>query len=681
MKKHPRSPASVLSPDIRERVRLFAQRWTRIVFNNGNVSENVAFRLVKGSIYAGFLAHFWQGQFVTNDVIQNAIAELSLIPETGYDYALDLEQWAEAFPDLNRAEALGYLFEFLHCLKFIAGKDHKLELRQDLQGNARAGTGFVFTPYGICEMMVDNALTSWIQGIGEDFELPMILDPACGGGAFLIAAARVLGHRFPHILLEDIIQNNLYGVDVDPEATLVTQCSLWCLAGNPALPPNAFAGNIAAGNAILPPSTPPSFKPLIWEQQFPNIAEHGGFDIVIGNPPYVRQEKIREFKPFLQKFKSYSATADLYIYFFEQGFNLLRSGGILSLITSNSFLRTRSARPLRAFLSTHTRIVDFRDAFEGPIFEASVTPCILTVQKAPPSGEVRVNDSGSTPHEYLGGDAWSFVPRAYLALLAKLKTQGRSLGEFCNVYFCIKPGRVRDLVLSPKKITELDLEETWFQPVLRGTDIRPYAQPVPKMKLWFPYLEQTFTRIEFATIEVQAPRIAAYLRNRRGILEARDDYCRNRERMAWYELRPCSYYPAFRQPKVVTPDICSHNSFTVDLGGHLCLDTVFMLRPKTEDLVLNFLVGYLNSHLVEFFLKMTCSSLGPRGFRYKKQFLEQIPLICDQPLMHAVGGLARENLQQEKPTLQAEIDTLVAEAFQLTAVEIKTLDQFFTSSK
>jgi hypothetical protein len=591
----------------------------------------------------------------------------------------EIIEWEESFPDLVGEELLGYLFEFLRAVVVVPRDDGQFALEQNPQDTSRSSNGFVFTPYAICKKMVMNALSFFDQENAVMKRFPQVIDPACGGGAFLIAFARVLAGSALEIPMEDVIQQAIFGVDLDLEAVHITRWSLWCLAGSPDLDPEVFEENIAAGNSILPLDAPRKLDPFQWDLHFATIMEAGGFDVVIGNPPYVRQEKIRLLKPYLQNYQSYSATADLYVYFYDLGIKILKQGGILSLITSNSFLRTKSARPLRGFLSEKTRILDFFDAFQEVVFEANVTPCILTVQKSPAGGLIRVNEEELTPQNCLGSGPWSFLPAAYFNLLAKIQEQGTSLAELCDVYFCIKPGRVGDFVLEAGKIKQLGLEEDFFQPVLRGTDIKQYGTPRPQKEIFFPYTEGTFARIEFEEISENCPRLADYLSERSSQLEARDDYRRNQDHMKWYELRPCNYYSAFRQPKVVTPDICRHNCFTVDYGGHLCLDTIFMIRPKTETLPLEFLAGYLNSCVVEFFLKMTSSSLGAQGFRYKKQFLGKIPVITEENFVIAVSACAQQNLREEAATRQEEINGDVCNAFHLTPEEREIISQFLAA--
>ncbi len=558
---------------------------------------------------------------------------------------------------------LGYLFEFLRGFQ-VSVAEGKVELVTERAGHFRSQTGSVFTPYDICEKMMGNAFQYFENAHHDQKLIPNVLDPACGGGAFLIAVVRALSIKYSKVEMQDLVLTHLHGIDVDPEAVFISRLSLWGLIGDPKLDPKRLTQKILAGNTLL-------------AKEAPKVLKAGDFDIVIGNPPYVRQEKIRDLKSFLAGYKSFSPTADLYVYFFEKGVDLLKPGGILSFIASNSFLRTHSARPLRMFLKENVRILDFYDSFQGPVFAAGVTPCILTLQKSPPSGHIRINDGEEMPQSSLEDRAWSFLPEKYLQLLRKMDQCPSRLVDFCDVYFCIKPGRVQDLVLAPVQISDLGLEEALFQPVLRGTDVKQYRQPVPKVKIFFPYDGTTFERLDWQVIAKKYPQIHQYLLERRGSLEGRDDYQRNKDHMMWYELRPCNYYPEFRHPKILTPDICHSNSFTLDAQGHLCLDTIFMIRPRDKVIPIEFWVGFLNSPSQEFFMKMTCSSLGTKGFRYKKQFLEKIPVPNLSPaLVDQIARLTRENLNQQMPALQEEIDHLLFQTFGFSEKDAQILREF-----
>ena len=192
-----------------------------------------------------------------------------------------------------------------------------------------------------------------------------LLDPACGSGAFLIEAFEQLynayqqsndrleelrGTRTLFDLDRHILQHNLYGVDLNEEAIEIGRLSLWIKTAQRGKALTSLDHSIRVGNSIIADQAvhPRAFD---WRATFPEVFEQGGFDVVVGNPPYVRQEWISPYKPYLQTaFKSFHGTADLYVYFYELGMHVLRPGGRLSFVVTNKWLKAAYGEPLRASL-------------------------------------------------------------------------------------------------------------------------------------------------------------------------------------------------------------------------------------------------------------------------------------------------------------------------------------------
>jgi type I restriction-modification system DNA methylase subunit len=237
-----------------------------------------------------------------------------------------------------------------------------------------------------------------------------IVDPACGSGAFLIAAFDLLLYEYERVntalaelkggqlsvfdLNKTILNNNLYGVDLSPESVEITKLSLWLKTAEPGKALTYLDDNIKCGNSIIADLNIDSFA-FDWKAVFDDVFADGGFDVVLGNPPYVRQSLLNpKMKPYLEShYNSYHGAADLYTYFYEQGFKLLKPRGILAYIVTNKWLRAGYGEPLRKFFSENSifeQIVDFGHA---PIFQdADTFPCITALRKsegdpplAPPS--------------------------------------------------------------------------------------------------------------------------------------------------------------------------------------------------------------------------------------------------------------------------------------------------------
>ena len=252
-----------------------------------------------------------------------------------------------------------------------------------------------------------KALIRFWEAWQEVLKRLRILDPACGSGAFLIEAFDQLhalyeisnsrleelrGHRTLFDLDRQILQHNLYGVDLNAEAIQICQLSLWIKTAAHGKVLTSFEHTIREGNSVVSdPAVHP--KAFDWPAAFPEVFAQGGFDVVVGNPPYIRQEWLAPFKPYWEKrYRSYHGVADIFVYFFEQGIELLRPGGQLVFIISGSWVRGNFGAPLRKFLSANVRMVSMVDFGEFQPFEdAEMIRCSITVvAKDAPGGEMRL---------------------------------------------------------------------------------------------------------------------------------------------------------------------------------------------------------------------------------------------------------------------------------------------------
>ncbi len=296
------------------------------------------------------------------------------------------------------------------------------------------------------------ALVQFWEAWVDDLATLRIVDPACGSGAFLIEAFEQLhaaysqakarltelrGHKLFDVDRQ-ILQHNLYGVDLNDEAVDICRLSLWIKTAQAGKVLTSLDHNIRVGNSVIAdPAVHP--RAIDWKSAFPEVFAAGGFDVVIGNPPYVRQEWIARDKPFLeQHYRAYDGVADLYVYFYERGLKLLKPGGRLGFIVTNKWMKAGYGEPLRRFFGESAwveSVVDFGHAKQ--IFEdADVFPSILVFRKptaeAPPATarvcaipreQLRLDDLSEqieekgfeTPRERLGGDAWTLEPPGVLA--------------------------------------------------------------------------------------------------------------------------------------------------------------------------------------------------------------------------------------------------------------------------
>ncbi len=341
-----------------------------------------------------------------------------------------------------------------------------------------------------------------------------------------------------------------------------------------------------------------------WELEFPEVffdregqslGEQAGFDVVIGNPPYVRQEELSPLKPYLAKEYpgTYHGIADLYVYFFNQGLRLTRAGGRMSYIVTNKWMRAGYGEPLRAYFAAQGALEQLIDFGHAPIFpDADVFPCIVLLEKpfteaAGPQVLERHVQVTAFPREDLGRveldryvrehcdrvplrrfgrTAWYLESSAVDDLLAKIRRAGVPLAEFVGTepYYGIKTGlneaflietAVRDrLVGADARCAEI------IKPYLRGQDIKRWAPEWHGM--WMLVVKSSsdqpwpWSKAGDAAEEVfrqTYPSVYQYMKAWEEKLRKRQDQGRH-----WWELRPCAYYHVFSQPKYVIQRIAFH---------------------------------------------------------------------------------------------------------------------------
>jgi SAM-dependent methyltransferase len=407
-----------------------------------------------------------------------------------------------------------------------------------------------------------------------------ILDPACGSGAFLIAAFNflnaeqkrvrdrlselqpgILTHLAPNADVE-IITNNLFGVDVNAESVEITKLALWLQTAKRERALESLDGNIRHGNSLVDSGDYHS-RPFDWRAEFPEIlCEHGGFDIILGNPPYVRMELVKPIKPHLEaRFSVATDRADLYAYFFELGVRLLRPGGRLGFISSSTFFRTGSGRLLRAFLAEQSEVESVIDFGELQVFEGVTTyPAIVTVRKSDgrPSdgvlkylmvrehpddlGKIFEQEANEMPRARLTSGTWRFESDALDAIRDKMAKERPTLADvFGAPLYGIKTGlndafvltrAERDAIVATAKATG-DRSSDLIKPFLVGENLKRWC--VESDDLWLIYTPKSHIEIE------DYPALRDYLAPYRSRLEARAT------KQQWWELQQAqaAYEPHF----------------------------------------------------------------------------------------------------------------------------------------
>jgi hypothetical protein len=374
------------------------------------------------------------------------------------------------------------------------------------------------------------------------------------------------------------------------------------------------------------------------------VFARGGFDIVIGNPPYVRMELIKAIKPYLAKHYAVAADrADLYAYFYERGVGLLKEGGRLGFISSSTFFRTGSGEALRKFLSEGAAIETIVDFGDAQLFEGVTTyPAIVALRKAsdgpmelaylvvkgePPSDVGRAFKEGSRgmPRARLGAGSWRFEDDALARLRDKIAKGRKTLGEVygapmrgivtgLNDAFIIDTATRDRLVRADPKSAEL------LKPFLRGEDIKRWR--VEPEGLWLINTPKGKVDIE------------AYPAIRDWLLPFKSELGKRATKQEWFELQQAqlAYQPKLAGSKIIYPDLSQGSKFCMEVSGAF-LDCTIFFSPKFD----NCLLPLLNSRASWFFLFAVSNPMrgGKWRLRMKSQYVSQVP-IPDIPSEFAV---------------------------------------------
>lgn len=382
-----------------------------------------------------------------------------------------------------------------------------------------------------------------------------VVDPACGSGVFLVTAFDYLKGEYDRvdkkiaelrgvaaqIDIEDvdreILSQNLYGVDVNAESVEISKLSLWLKTAKKGKELDSLDHNIVVGDSLIEDSSFAYLKHgFSWNKAFPEVFAAGGFDVVLGNPPYVRMELIKPMKPYLEKrFEVVSDRADLYCYFFERGLRLLKQNGRLGFISSSTFFKTGSGAPLRRYILKNAALETVTDFGDLQIFEGVTTyPAILTMRKAAqdqafkfwkvkavPQGsfdQAFGENAQSFPQDKLGQGSWELESDALRQLRDKIVHGKKTLKEvYGSPLYGIKTGLNEAFVIDRKTrdrlIAEDPKSEELLKPFLDGQHVQKWhLEPGDK---WLIFIPKSQVNLD------QYPAIERHLAPNRAKLEKR----------------------------------------------------------------------------------------------------------------------------------------------------------------
>ncbi|GAA9598736.1 class I SAM-dependent DNA methyltransferase [Helicobacter pylori] len=455
-----------------------------------------------------------------------------------------------------------------------------------------------------------------------------------------------------------------------------------------------------------------------WRFEFPEVlndeGDFLGFDCIIGNPPYIRQEHIREIKPLLQKQYQnfYNSTADIYTYFFALSYRLLKEKGFNAFITSNKYARAKYGAKLRELLLKKTTIVSYMELNALKVFESAAvdTSIVSFIKQTPPKEsdfkyyEPTPNDKDdlkSTPsilmrQNALSTESFIFANTTLLDLRDKIESVGTPLKDWgiqiyrgiltgANEAFIITTEKRNAILNACKTQEERKRTEALIKPILRGKDIKRYSYEWAGE--WVINTHNGYTsnlKFKIPPIDIEKyPAIKAHLDSHWDTIATRSD-----QGDTPYHLRNCAYLEDFEKEKIVYGEIVQEPRFYLDngeceLGYFYAEATSFILTGEH----LRYLLGMLHSKLITFAFKTFYAGggLGESGYRYKKAFIERLPIPQitpeNQKLARKITDGAKAILEAKEKDpkantqeLEKEIDALVYQLYHLTAEEIKIIE-------
>lgn len=600
--------------------------------------------------------------------------------------------WEYDFDTDVSVTILGHIFEQsiadLDQIYETLDEANELQLRQQQHGTSgkRKQDGVVYTPDFITYWIVEETLGGYLDKKKSEIQHPKdtvqwwleyrdilattrILDPACGSGAFLVAAFLYLKNQYTTLntrldelgekgdlfgveLNTDILNNNLFGVDINSESVEIARLSLWLVTAKKGKQLTSLKDNICQGNSVIATKSVDRGA-FNWSLQ-----KFIDFDVILGNPPYVRQERLTPIKPYLEaNYETYHGVADLYTYFFELGLKLLKKGGYMGYISSATFFKTGSGENLRSFLQVNSnlkKIVNFGDL---QVFDGVTTyPAILVMEKPtrartqPPkdhyikflnisstnvselTGELQEADFGSTQQGKLGLEGWNLEDERLQTLRTKI-IRGKPLLEeaygqpLCGLKTGLNAAFVINETTQNKIVKKNPQSFEHLKPFLEGKDLKKWRSESRNLYLiLFPkgwtrkkmdvaYDKELSEFDAWNWLKLKQPEICNWLQPFADNARKRGD-----KGEFWWELRSCAYYEEFEHQRVIYPEFSSKPNFILNKGTFTNNKCFFVPRGDA------FLLGLLNSNVLWLVISGICTFVRGRFFELRTIRMETLPI-------------------------------------------------------
>ncbi len=679
-------------------------------------------------------------------------------------------------------EILGQVYEqFLgKVIRLTPGRQAKIEEKPEVR---KAG-GVYYTPSYIVDYIVQNTVSKLVEGrTPEQVSQLKIVDPACGSGSFLLGAFQYLldwheswylaydpakwakgklpaliptadgGWKLTTAEKKRILVNNIYGVDIDAQAVEVTKLSLLLKvleeeSGQlslglervlPDLSDNIKCGNSLIGWDYFEGQLIPDEKeiervnPFDWQRNFPQVFAQGGFDAVIGNPPYIRIQAMKEWAPNQVRFykTKYIAASkgnyDIYVVFVEVGLQLLSQSGLLGYIIPHKFFNAQYGESLRTIIySKLMKIVNF--GYQQVFSNATTYSCLIFISKNDQTKFeyveisniqdwilenkeiVSINDNTK-----LGETSWVFGSKNKVNLYSKLNSIKTKLADVTDrIFQGIKTSADKIFIVeeiekkekfskiySYEKDNEYYIEKDLLHPLIKGGNSKRYKILPTSKLLIFPYKkvnETSFELISKREMKEKFPMCWNYLLENKSFLESRENGRMSGDK--WYGYIYPKNFSVISNPKIFTPDIAPLSSFSLDIDGSFYFTGGaaggYGILVKNE-YSRNYILGILNSKVLEWFLHQYSTPMRGGWFSYESRYIQSLPIykinfanpkeveqhdrmvslverMLDLHKRESSTPQEAESIKRQIAATDAAIDKLVYELYGLTDEEIKIVE-------
>ncbi|WP_370408289.1 Eco57I restriction-modification methylase domain-containing protein [Tenacibaculum dicentrarchi] len=598
---------------------------------------------------------------------------------------------------------LGHIFE--NSLNEIESVNAEIQgANFDKQTSKRKKDGVFYTPKYITKYIVDNTvgklctekkielgikeddyfkgrknrpkttiikLVSFLDVYREWLLKLTICDPACGSGAFLNQALDFLIKEHTYIdelktkllggflvfpdIENKILENNIFGVDLNEESVEIAKLSLWLRTAQPRRKLNNLNSNIKCGNSLIDSKTVAGDKAFNWENEFPQIFENGGFDVIIGNPPYVRKQGLMEHYPemcnfYEKKYQSATANYDIYALFMEKCYHLINSKGVVSFILPHKFLVSDFGAGIRQFFKENKAVENLVHFGSDMVFaDASTYTCIINLEKSEKNKVLfkKINpyeisnyfDWDYMLYENLDENNWDLQSQKIFDTIDKLKEQKYTVADvFDNIFQGLATSLDAVYVFkgedkgnyikgyNEKYDYHFEIEKEIVKPFIKGNEISKYKDLKNTYFVLFPY-DKKGNSVNEDYIKNKLPKTYNYLKHFENEIKGRE-----RGRMNINENWYLYIYPKsltkFNKSKIMTQEISLGCNMTYDEKGEFYHPTTIYSFVKNDKFKVDekFYLGILNSKIMWFFLKNTGTELRGGYFRFKTNYLKPFPL-------------------------------------------------------